>query len=216
MKTALISGARGQDASYLAEFLLDKEYKVVAFERRISNPNYINIAHLLDEPNYILEGGDITDLASLSRLIQQYKPDEFYNLAAMSYVAASWTEPLATCQNDFMGVANCLEAIRLNHPSTKFFQASTSEVYGDVQNDLQTLDTPARPRSPYGAAKHGAESLVKVYRESYNLFACWARSFNHESPRRGKEFVSRKITAAIADMYLTTDQWIQDVQHFGI
>jgi len=201
MTIALISGAKGQDASYLADFLLDKGYEVVSFERRSGIPNYENIQHLLKHPNFKLEQGDITDFGSVSRLVIEYQPDEFYNLAAQSFVGASWNQPIATCEVNFMGVLNCLETIRTLSPATKFFQASTSEVYGDVIESPQNEDTPARPRSPYGASKYAAESLIKTYRDSYNLFACYARSFNHESPRRGKEFVTRKITTHIAEMW---------------
>lgn len=207
-KIALISGARGQDASYLAELLLEKGYKVVATERRSSSPNYSNIKHLIDNTNYILEEGDITDFGSVARLLEKYKPDEFYNLAAQSFVAASWNQPIATCEIDFVGVCNCLEAVRLFSPKTKFFQASTSEVYGDVLSDMQDEDTPARPRSPYAAAKYGAEGLIKVYRDSYGIFACFARSFNHESPRRGKQFVTRKITNWIGESFKKVDLFI--------
>lgn len=201
MKTAVITGIRGQDSSYLAELLLDKGYKVVGLERRSSSPDYSNIEHLLDE--LIIEQGDITDFGSLIRILKTHQPDEFYNLAAQSFVGAAWDQALATCNINFDGTCNCLEAIRLMSPQTRFFQASTSEVYGDVQGKIQDEDTPARPRSPYAAAKYGAESLVKVYRESYSIFACFARSFNHESPRRGKQFVTRKITSNIGHMYKT-------------
>lgn len=200
MKTAVITGIRGQDGSYLSDLLIEKGYRVVGMERRSSSPDYSNIQHLLDNPNFILEQGDVTDFGSITRILMQYKPEEFYNLAAQSFVGACWDQALATSEINFQGVANCLESIRLVSPSTKFFQASTSEVYGDVQCDLQDENTPARPRSPYGASKYGAESMVKVYRDSYGLFACFARSFNHESPRRGKQFVTRKITSNIGEM----------------
>jgi GDPmannose 4,6-dehydratase len=139
-------------------------------------------------------------------LVQKYRPDEFYNAAAQSFVGASWDQPLTTCQINFDGVCNCLETIRLTSPDTKFFQFSTSEVYGDVTTEKQNEETPARPRSPYGASKYGAESLVKVYRDSYDLFACYARCFNYESQRRGKQFVTRKITSAIAEMWHIVDE----------
>lgn len=200
MKTAVITGIRGQDGSYLADLLLEKGYKVVGIERRSSSPDYSNIEHLFGNTNFIIEQGDITDFGSLTRVLKEYQPDEFYNLAAQSFVGAAWDQALATCEINFQGTANCLEAIRLLSPSTKFFQASTSEVYGDVITPMQDEYSPARPRSPYAAAKYGSESLVKVYRDSYNMFACFARSFNHESPRRGKQFVTRKIACAIGDM----------------
>ncbi len=210
-KTAIITGCRGQDASYLAELLLEKGYRVVGLERRVSSPDYSNIQGIIDNHDYILEQGDITDFGSLTRLLSKYKPQEFYNLAAQSFVGASWDQSVATCEINYIGTCNCLEAIKLISPKTKFFQASTSEVYGDVQTSMQNEDTPARPRSPYASSKYASESLIKVYRESFGIFACFARSFNHESPRRGKQFVTRKITAAIAEMYKT---WI-DSERIG-
>jgi GDPmannose 4,6-dehydratase len=216
MKTAIITGARGQDASYLAELLLDKDYKVVALERRVSSPDYSNIQTVIDNTNYILEQGDITDFGSLTRLIAKYKPDEFYNLAAQSFVGDSWNQSVATCEINYIGTCNCLEAIRLISPSTKFFQASTSEVYGDVITSMQDEETPARPRSPYASSKYASESLVKVFRESYGIFACFARSFNHESPRRGKQFVTRKITSAIAEMVAASSRNYFGTSYQGI
>jgi GDPmannose 4,6-dehydratase len=204
MKTALITGIRGQDASYLSELLLDKGYRVVGLERRSSSPDYSNIESIKDHENFIIEQGDITDFGSLTRVLKDYQPDEFYNLAAQSFVGAAWDQAIATCEINFMGTCNCLEAIRLISPHTKFFQASTSEVYGDVQENVQDENTLARPRSPYSAAKYGAESLIKVYKESYGMFTCFARSFNHESPRRGKQFVTRTITSAIGEMLKKT------------
>lgn len=199
MKTAVITGIRGQDSSYLAELLLEKGYTVVGVARRIGgNENDENIRHIKNQ--MVMEQGDLTDFGSMARIVKEYKPDEFYNLGAQSFVGSSWSEPVSTCQINFIGPCNCLEAIRLFNPATKFFQASTSEVYGDVISDSQNEQTAARPRSPYAASKYGAESLVKVFRESYNLFACYARSFNHESPRRPKQFVTRKITSGIANM----------------
>lgn len=209
-KVAIISGSKGQDASYLADLLLEKNYKVVTIDRRTSSADYSNIQHLLENRNYILEQGDITDSGSLTRIVQKYQPNEFYNLAAQSFVGASWDQASATCQVNFVGVCNCLEAIRLFAPKCKFYQASTSEVYGDVVTETQNEDTPARPRSPYAAAKYGAESLIKVYRDSYDIFACYARCFNHESPRRGKEFVTRKITSWIGDSFKAVDPFIVD------
>jgi GDPmannose 4,6-dehydratase len=209
-KTALISGSKGQDASYLADLLLEKGYNVVSIDRRSSSPNYTNIQHLLKNPNYTIEQGDITDFGSVCRIVNKYKPDEFYNLAAQSFVGSSWDQAVATCNINFTGVCNCLEAVRLVHPGCRFYQASTSEVYGDVLDNKQSENTPARPRSPYAAAKHGAESLVKVYRDSYNMFACFGRLFNHESPRRGKEFVTRKITKWIGDSFKLVDEHVYD------
>jgi len=210
MKVAVISGGRGQDASYLAEFLLEKDYKVVAFERRISNPDFSNIKDIMNHPNFELVCGDVTDMASVCNIMSKYQPDEFYNLAGQSFVAASWDEPLETSNVNYNGVGNCLEAIRICSPKTKFLQASTSEVYGDVQNDKQDEDTPARPRSPYAASKHAAEGLIKTYRDSYGLFACYSRAFNHESKRRGQEFVTRKITKWIGDAWKIVDGKVSD------
>jgi GDPmannose 4,6-dehydratase len=208
MKTAVISGARGQDASYLSELLLDKGYKVVGIERRSSSPDYSNIQHIMNHENFVLEQGDITDFGSITRILKDHQPDEFYNLAAQSFVGAAWDQAIATCEINFVGTCNCLESIRLVSPKTKFFQASTSEVYGDVVEDIQDEDTLPRPQSPYAAAKFGAESLIRVYRESYGMFTCFARSFNHESPRRGKQFVTRKITSAIGDIITKVDSHV--------
>lgn len=190
----VISGILGQLASYLATLLLSKGYKVVGIQRRSSSPDYTNILSLIDNPNFTIEQGDVTDFGSIARIVDQYKPDEFYNLAAQSFVSASWTQPIATCEVDFMGVCNCLEAIRLFSPKTKFLQNGSSERFGDVTSSIQNENTECRPRSPYAAAKCGAEYLVKVYKESYNLFACNSICFNFESKFRGKEFVTRKIT----------------------
>lgn len=183
MKTAIITGSCGQDGSYLAELLLEKGYRVIAVERRVSSREYPNTKHLLTNANYIVEDGDVTDFGSMARLVKEYLPDEMYQLAAQSFVAASWTSPLATAEINYNGVANCLEAVRLFSPKTKFYQASTSEQFGDFTDKNKKLneDSPCNPRSPYAAAKHGAEGLVKVYRDSYNIFACAGRLFNHES-----------------------------------
>ena len=200
-KVAVVSGCRGQLGSYLSESLLSKGYKVVGIERRSSSPDYSNIKHFMDNPNFVLEQGDVTDFGSIARILKEHKPNEFYNLAAQSFVGASWDQPIATSDINYMGVANCLEAIRLVSPQTRFYQASTSEVYGDVVTDQQDEKSPLRPRSPYGASKAAAEFLLKVYRDSYGIFACLSRNFNFESPRRGKQFVTRKITNAIGEMH---------------
>jgi GDPmannose 4,6-dehydratase len=210
-KTAIITGIKGQDASYLSELLLDKGYKVIGVDRRSSSADYSNIQHLIGNPNFIIEQGDITDASSISRIVAKHQPDEFYSLAAQSFVGASWDQPSVTCEVNFTGVCNCLEAVRLFAPQCRFFQASTSEVYGDVLNNSQDEETPARPRSPYAAAKYGAESLIKVYRDSYGLFACYARSFNHESPRRGKEFVTRKITNWIGESFQKVEEKLPEI-----
>lgn len=198
---AVITGARGMDASHLADLLLSNGYKVIAIERRSSSPKYDNIKHLLNNPNYILESGDITDFGSISRVVKDYQPSLFFNLAAQSFVGSSWSEPIATINIDFVGVANCLEAIRLLSPDTRFLQASSSETVGGFDNYGQNELTPHCPKSPYAAAKCGSELLVNVYRDSYNLFACYSRAYNHTGPRRGKQFVERKITDYVGYLY---------------
>lgn len=202
-KTAVITGIRGQDASYLAELLLDKGYKVVGISRRTSNPDFSNVSNIIDHDNFEMVSGDVADGASISSIVLEYKPDEFYNLAAQSFVAASWSEPVATFQTNALGVINCLEAIRQFSPETRFYQASTSERFGKVLEMPQTEKTPTNPMSPYAASKCAGEDLVKVYRESYGLYACYGMLFNHESERRGVEFVTRKITHYIGSLYQT-------------
>ncbi len=207
-KTAVITGIKGQAASYLSELLLNKGYKVIGIEKRCSSPDYTNILHLIDNTNFFIEQGDITDFGSIARIVEQYKPEEFYNLAAQSNVGASWTQPIATCEIDFMGVVNCLESIRLFSPKTKFLQSSTSERYGDVQIPVQNEETPTRARSPYAAAKIGAESLVKVYKDSYNIFSCFSICYNFESKFRAREFVTRKITDWIGKAFNKVEHFV--------
>jgi GDPmannose 4,6-dehydratase len=204
MKTALITGISGQDGSYLAEMLLEKNYKVIGLVRRsaMEDKKLYNIEHLLNNPRLILENGDLTDSASIWRLVQQYKPDEFYNLAAQSHVGASFTSPESTMGINATGVLNCLEAIRNVNPSTRFYQASTSEMYGDNSNAPQNENTSLSPVSPYACAKVAAHHLVINYRKAYGLFACSGILFNHESERRGEQFVTRKITKAAARIKL--------------
>jgi len=204
MKTALVTGISGQDGSYLAELLLDKGYLVVGVVRRsaMEDKKLVNIEHLLNNPNLILENGDLTDSASIWRLTQQYKPNEFYNLAAQSHVGASFTSPESTFEINATGVLNCLEAIRSVSPKTRFYQASTSEMFGDNTNAPQNEQTELSPVSPYACAKVAAHNLVINYRKSYGLFACSGILFNHESPRRGEQFVTRKITKAAARIKL--------------
>jgi GDPmannose 4,6-dehydratase len=204
MKTALITGVSGQDGSYLAELLLDKGYRVVGLVRRsaMEDKKLINIEHLLDNTNLVLENGDLTDSASLWRLVQQYKPDEFYNLAAQSHVGVSFTSPESTFEINATGVLNCLEAIRTCSPKTKFYQASTSEMFGDNMEAPQSEETVLSPVSPYACGKVAAHNLVVNYRKAYGLFACSGILFNHESPRRGEQFVTRKITKAAARIKL--------------
>lgn len=204
MKTAIITGINGQDGSFLAELLLEKKYRVVGIVRRssIEDKKLFNIEHLLSNPNLIIENGDLTDSASLWKIINVYKPDEFYNLAAQSHVGASFTSPESTFQINASGVLNCLEAIRNISPNTKFYQASTSEMYGDNSTAPQNENTPFSPVSPYACSKVAAHNLVINYRKAYGLFACNGILFNHESERRGEQFVTRKITKAAARITL--------------
>ncbi|MGG3625222.1 GDP-mannose 4,6-dehydratase [Bacillus gobiensis] len=200
MKTALITGVTGQDGSYLAELLLEKGYKVYALRRRTSTPNYENVEHIKDQLDWI--DGDLTDLASLITAVQISQPDEVYNLAAQSFVATSWPQPLATAQITANGVTNMLEAVRIIKPDARFYQASSSEMFGKVLEIPQKETTPFYPRSPYGVAKVYGHWITVNYRESFNMFACSGILFNHESPRRGLEFVTRKVTDAVARIKL--------------
>jgi GDPmannose 4,6-dehydratase len=204
MKTAIVTGITGQDGSYLAESLLEKGYRVVGLVRRSSmeDKKLFNIEHLLKNTNLILENGDLTDSSSLWRIIQKYSPDEFYNLAAQSHVGASFTSPESTFNINATGVLNCLEAIRTLKPDTKFYQASTSEMFGDNGDAPQNEDTLFSPVSPYACAKVAAHNLIVNYRKAYDLFTCSGILFNHESPRRGEQFVTRKITKAAARIKL--------------
>ena len=198
MKNALITGINGQDGSYLAELLLEKGYNVYGIMRRKSVVDYGNVEHIKDKIIY----ADMTDVVSLVNAMKVSDADEVYNLAAQSFVATSWEQPLATAQIDALGVTNMLEAIRMVKPSCKFYQASTSEMFGLVQEIPQKETTPFYPRSPYGVAKVYGHWITKNYRESYDMFACSGILFNHESERRGKEFVTRKITDAVARIKL--------------
>jgi GDPmannose 4,6-dehydratase len=204
MKTAIITGITGQDGSFLAELLLQKNYKVVGLVRRSSmeDKKYFNISHLLENENLIIENGDLTDSISIWKIVQKYRPDEFYNLAAQSHVGASFTTPESTFGINAIGVLNCLEAIRNLSPLTKFYQASTSEMYGDNSAAPQNENTQFSPVSPYACAKVAAHNLVVNYRKAYGLFACSGILFNHESERRGEQFVTRKITKAAARIKL--------------
>lgn len=196
MKNALITGITGQDGSYLAELLLEKRYNVYGIMRRKSVVDYGNVEHIKDKIHFIY--ADMTDPVSLITAMKISQADEVYNLAAQSFVATSWEQPLATADIDALGVTNMLEAIRIVKPTAHFYQASTSEMFGLVQEIPQTEKTPFYPRSPYGVAKLYGHWITKNYRESYDLFACSGILFNHESERRGKEFVTRKITDAVA------------------
>lgn len=196
MKNALITGINGQDGSYLAELLLEKGYNVYGLMRRKSVVDYGNVAHIKDKIHFIY--ADMTDYVSLVNAMEISQADEVYNLAAQSFVATSWEQPLATANIDALGVTNMLEAIRKVKPTARFYQASTSEMFGMVQEIPQTEKTPFYPRSPYGVAKLYGHWITKNYRESFDMYACSGILFNHESERRGKEFVTRKITDAVA------------------
>src|SRR5688572_21104845 len=195
-KRAIITGITGQDGSYLAELLLSKGYEVVGVVRRSSAPNLWRIAHLLDHIS--LRPADLLDQLSLLRIIEEVRPHEFYNLAAMSYVPASWDQPLLTADFNALGVTRILEAIRHVDTSIRFYQASSSEMFGKVREVPQNELTPFYPRSPYGVSKVFAHYITVNYLESYNLFAVSGMLFNHESPRRGLEFVTRKVTDGVA------------------
>ena len=199
-KRAIITGITGQDGSYLAELLLSKGYEVVGTVRRASAPNYWRIKHLLDR--ITLRPGDLLDQQSLSRIIEDCEPREFYNLAAMSFVPASWDQPMLTGEFNAQGVTRVLEAIRQIDPSIRVYQASSSEMFGKVRDVPQTELTPFYPRSPYGVSKVFAHYITVNYRESYEMFAVSGMLFNHESPRRGLEFVTRKVTDGVARIKL--------------
>ena len=196
MKTALITGITGQDGSYLAELLLAKGYTVYGVRRRTSQAHYGCSEHLKDDINFIY--ADMTDQASLIRAVEKSQPDEVYNLAAQSFVQTSWEQPVLTAEVNGTGAINLLEAIRLVKSDARFYQASTSEMFGKIQEMPQTERTPFYPRSPYGVAKLFAHWTTVNYRESYPMFTCSGILFNHESPRRGVEFVTRKITHTVA------------------
>jgi GDPmannose 4,6-dehydratase len=195
-KIALITGVTGQDGSYMADFLLDKGYKVYGMVRRSSTETFERISHLMNRIELV--HADLLDQLSIIGIIKKVKPDEIYNLAAQSFVPTSFTEPVLTGEFTGLGVTRMLEAIRLINPKIKFYQASSSEMFGKVPYSPQHLKTPFHPRSPYGVAKLYGHWITVNYRESYNLFAVSGILFNHESPRRGKEFVSRKISYGVA------------------
>lgn len=200
MKKALITGITGQDGSYLAELLLEKGYDVYGIMRRKSVVDYGNVDHIKEKINFM--HADMTDVISLITAMKISQADEVYNLAAQSFVAASWEQPIATADINAVGVTNMLEAVKIVKPQARFYQASTSEMFGLVQETPQNERTPFYPRSPYGAAKLYGHWITKNYRESYNMYACSGILFNHESERRGKEFVTRKITDAVARIKL--------------
>jgi GDPmannose 4,6-dehydratase len=209
MKKALVTGITGQDGSYLAELLLNKGYKVYGLKRRTATPNFENIKHIQKEVEFI--SGDLRDSTSLTEAVQHTKPDEVYNLAAQSFVGDSWTQPIYTGEVTGLGVTNILEAIRQTKPDTHFYQASSSEMFGKVLETPQKETTPFYPRSPYGVAKVYGHWITVNYRESYGMFACSGILFNHESPRRGFEFVTRKVTDAVAKIKLG----LQEHLHLG-
>jgi GDPmannose 4,6-dehydratase len=199
-KRAVITGITGQDGSYLAELLLDQGYEVVGVARRSSSPNLWRIEHLLDRMT--LRPADLLDQLSVMRIIQDVRPHEFYNLAAMSFVPASWDQPMLTGEFNSLGVTRILEAIRQIDPGIRIYQASSSEMYGRVREVPQNETTPFYPRSPYGVSKVFGHYITVNYRESYGMFAVSGILFNHESPRRGLEFVTRKVTDGVARIKL--------------
>jgi GDPmannose 4,6-dehydratase len=202
MKKAFITGITGQDGSYLAELLLEKGYKVYGLTRRTSTQNFERIKEIIHNPNLELISGDLIDQHSVTFALQDIQPDEIYNLAAQSFVKASWEQPVLTGEFTAIGVTRVLEAMRLACPKAKFYQASSSEMFGKVREVPQNENTPFYPRSPYGVAKVYGHWITVNYRESYDMFAVSGILFNHESPRRGLEFVTRKITNAVARIKL--------------
>ncbi|WKZ41138.1 MAG: GDP-mannose 4,6-dehydratase [Anaerolineales bacterium] len=200
MPTAIITGITGQDGSYLAELLLQKGYRVIGVARRSSTVNYERIDHLLDDITVVQ--GDLQDQGSLLALLEEYEPDEVYNLAAQSFVPTSWNQPALTGDVTAIGVTRILEAIRFVDPKIRFYQASSSEMFGKVLEVPQSEETPFYPRSPYGVAKVYGHWITVNYRESFNIFATSGILFNHESPRRGLEFVTRKISDGVAKIKL--------------
>lgn len=202
----LVTGTLGQDGANMAEFLLrDPDNKVFGMIRRSSCPNFTNCKNFLDHPNFQLVYGDLTDEFSISKLVQEIQPDYFINFAANSFVGCSWDMPMHVFDTNAVGVMRCLEAIRAYQPKCKFYSAGSSEEFGDVDYCPQDLKHPLKPRSPYGASKCAARHLVKVYRESYDMFAVHGTLFNHEGTKRGEEFVTRKITKGVARIKKSID-----------
>ena len=201
-KTALITGITGQDGSYLADFLLEQGYRVLGMVRRSSTVNFDRIAHLQEKEALEIVQGDLLDQMSLIDILREYKPDEVYNLAAQSFVPTSWRQPVLTGEFTALGVTRMLDAIRIVNPKIRFYQASSSEMFGKVREVPQNENTPFYPRSPYGVAKVYGHWITVNYRESYKLFACSGILFNHESPRRGLEFVTHKVTYGAARIKL--------------
>lgn len=209
MKKAFITGITGQDGSYLAELLLEKGYKVYGLTRRTSTQNFDRIKDIIHHENLELISGDLIDQHSLTFALQDIQPDEIYNLAAQSFVKASWEQPVLTGEFTAMGVTRVLEAMRLACPKARFYQASSSEMFGKVREVPQNENTPFYPRSPYGVAKVYGHWITVNYRESYDMFAVSGILFNHESPRRGLEFVTRKISNAVARIKLGKQDFIE-------
>jgi len=202
-KTALITGISGQDGSYLADFLLEKGYKVVGLVRRSTNYTYPNIDHLAGK--ITLEFGDLIDGDTLEMIVRDHQPDEVYNLAAQSVPADSWRQPIVTGEITALGTTRMLEAVRRNKPDARFYQATSREIYGGVQQEVVDEDTPFHANNPYGIAKLYAHLIACNYRDSYDMFVCAGMLFNHESPRRGLHFVTRKVTMAAACIHLELD-----------
>jgi GDPmannose 4,6-dehydratase len=206
MKTAVVTGVTGQDGSYLSELLLHKGYRVIGCYRRSSINNFARINHLLKTPQFITYEFDLTDPSSCNRLLQEYQPDELYNLGAQSHVGTSFKQPSTTFEIDAIGVINLLEAIRSISSATKIYQASTSEMFGrnytiDINGEkYQDENTELLPQSPYGVAKVASHRMIQIYREAYGIFSCSGILFNHESPRRGENFLTRKVTKYIGDL----------------
>ena len=204
MKKILITGTLGQDGSNMSEYLLrDKRNKVYGMIRRSANSNFINCRGFLDNPNFQLVYGDLTDEVSIAKLVQEIQPDYFINFAANSFVGCSWDMPLHVLDTNTGGVIRCLEAIKKHQPNCRFYSAGSSEQFGDVDYSPQDIKHPMKPRSPYGASKCAAHHLVKVYRDSYDMYAVHGVLFNHEGIRRGEEFVTRKISKGVARIYDT-------------
>jgi GDPmannose 4,6-dehydratase len=206
-KKVIITGVTGQDGSYMADLLLEEtDYEIYGMVRRTSTKNYKNIEHLLNNPRFKTVTGDLSDSQSIDNLVREIKPDYFINLAAQSFVGSSWQIPEQTFDIDAIGVIRCLEAIRKHVPNCRFYNAGSSEELGNVDYSPQDEKHPLKPRSPYGAAKAAARHIVKVYRESYNLYAIQGLLYNHESERRGEEFVTRKITKNVSRIKKAIDQ----------
>ncbi len=212
MKTAIIFGTNGQDGSYLSELLIDKGYEVIGIVRRSSTNTLERLVHVIDHPNFNICEGDVVDPSSVNYLINKYQPDELYNLSSQSHVQTSFEQPFYTFQVNAVGVLNILEGVRNYSPKTKVYQASTSELFGsnydidDDGNKYQDENTKFSPNSPYAVAKLAAHELVRLYKDAYGIFACAGILFNHESPRRGENFVTRKITKWLASFHTKTDK----------